>query len=115
VRRQAVSAATFAVDRRRLSLAFETLDGHVEALSTVDLQIESGDFVVLLRATQAPDSATSASMRRWTNRSERSVYRGRRPWAGCRKWSFARFAPMGLMPGSTLFAGLAPDAFAGGA
>jgi hypothetical protein len=40
---------------------------------------------------------------------ERALYGGRRSWAGCRKWSFARLAPMGSCPGSTLSAGLARD------
>ena len=41
----AATAPTLAVDARKVSLTFQTRDGAVEALSNVDLQIASGDFV----------------------------------------------------------------------
>lgn len=41
----AVTPGTLAVSVRRLSLTFETTDGKVQALSNVDLDIATGDFV----------------------------------------------------------------------
>jgi NitT/TauT family transport system ATP-binding protein len=43
--KEAAAPAALAVEARGLSLAFETADGKVEALSNIDLQIEAGDFV----------------------------------------------------------------------
>jgi NitT/TauT family transport system ATP-binding protein len=45
---QAPAGAAVAVDIRDVSLTFETADGEVEALSKVDLQIATGDFVSLI-------------------------------------------------------------------
>jgi NitT/TauT family transport system ATP-binding protein len=43
--KEATAPAALAVEARGLSLAFETADGKVEALSNIELQIEAGDFV----------------------------------------------------------------------
>jgi NitT/TauT family transport system ATP-binding protein len=40
--------STLAVDARGVSVTFETLDGDVEALAKVDLQVKAGDFVSLI-------------------------------------------------------------------
>jgi NitT/TauT family transport system ATP-binding protein len=43
--RAPAAATALAVDARKVSLTFQTRDGAVEALSNVDLQINTGDFV----------------------------------------------------------------------
>jgi NitT/TauT family transport system ATP-binding protein len=45
---QAPAGAAVAVDIQDVSLTFETADGEVQALSKVDLQIATGDFVSLI-------------------------------------------------------------------
>ena len=41
----AAAAPALAIDARGVSLTFQTRDGEVQALSNVDLQVDSGDFV----------------------------------------------------------------------
>jgi NitT/TauT family transport system ATP-binding protein len=42
---KAAAASALAIDVRGVSLTFQTRDGEVQALSNVDLQVDSGDFV----------------------------------------------------------------------